>query len=282
MVKWVADIGSNHNKDLDRCLDLIRIAKSIGCWGVKFQLFKAEKLYAPEFVNHIAEAKQCELPIEFIQPIKEKCQELKIKFICTPFDLESLEQLIGHVDILKIGSYELLHLELIQAVAKTKIPWILSIGMKKIMEVRRALETSSPFQPDYILHCNSNYPAEVQNCNLSGISDKLQFYSKHHLNLMLVKIGWSDHSVSPAIIYRAVALGAQMIEFHFDLDGKGLESKHGHCWDPHWIQEVIKTVNNGFLADYGNENVEQIRKWRTDPVDGMRPLRQYRKELLSK
>ena len=90
--------------------------------------------------------------------------------------------------------------------------------------------------------------------------------------------GWSDHSVSPAVIYRAVhRWGAKMIEFHLDLEGMGEEYKTGHCWLPDQIYPVIEEVTLGFEADGSGKKVPMPsevadRDWRADPSDGLRPL----------
>ncbi len=97
-----------------------------------------------------------------------------------------------------------------------------------------------------------------------------------------IQFGWSDHSVNPGIIYRSIyRWGAEMIEFHLDLDGIGEEYKTGHCWLPEQMKTVIKTVRDGFKADGAGEKTpmpsEQAdRDWRADPKDGLRPLKHMR------
>ena len=274
-IKFIAEIGSNHNCDIVRTLKLIDEAKNIGAWGVKFQLFKAHKLYAPEFKTQIKKMKKWELPINFINHIKTQCQINNLKFICTPFDLAAVNFLKDRIDIFKIGSYELLYIDLIKAVIKTEQPWIMSTGMTMFSQIAEIVEKELNNPPCALLACNSNYPAKPENCNLGTIS-KLKNYFFRCL------IGWSDHTVEPGIIYKAIALGAKMIEFHFDLeDGKGFESKIGHCWKPSQIKDVIRNIKIGEMAEQTNNTREnEARKWRTDPKDGLRPLKEFREELL--
>jgi len=273
--KFIAEIGSNHNRDIVRTLELINKAKNIGAWGVKFQLFRAKKLYSPEFKTQIKKMKKWELPKNFINLIKMRCQELDLKFICTPFDLEAVDFLKDHIDIFKIGSYEFLYTDLIEAVINTGHPWIISTGMATFSQMAGVVEKESNNPPCALLACNSNYPAEPENCNL-GIISKMKNYFFRCL------VGWSDHTVEPGVIYKAVSLGAKMIEFHFDLeDGKGFESKIGHCWKPSQIKDVIYNIKIGEIAGQANNSNEtEAKKWRTDPKDGMRPLREFREELL--
>ena len=98
------------------------------------------------------------------------------------------------------------------------------------------------------------------------------------------QVGWSDHTVSMAVLQRAVhKWDAAMIEFHLDLDGKGEEYQTGHCWLPLEIENAIKSINDGYLADGSGEKIPAPaelpdRDWRADPADGLRPLSAIRKK----
>ena len=93
-----------------------------------------------------------------------------------------------------------------------------------------------------------------------------------------VAVGLSDHSVQPGVLYRAVhKYGANVVEFHLDLDGSGAEYATGHCWLPDQIAPVIDTIRVGYASDGNGVKApapsEQIdREWRADPSDGLRPL----------
>ncbi len=287
-VKFIAEIGSNHNRDISRARSLIEMAAEIGCWGVKFQLFEAEKLYAPEFKEKIKKMKEWELPRSFIVPIAMKCKECNVKFICTPFDLEAVDYLKSTVDYFKIGSYELLWTTLIEKVAATKIPWMFSAGMTEDITligqtIGRGLKMGNC--PMAVLHCNSNYPAKPEHCNLSRIKDLAAFTN-------YPAVGWSDHTRNPELVLNAIGCGASIVEFHFDLeDRQGFESAFGHCWKPAEAKSLIERAK--FLEGIGGKypyhhswvysqttGEDEAGKWRTDPEDGLRPLKKYREELL--
>ena len=125
-----------------------------------------------------------------------------------------------------------------------------------------------------LLHCTSGYPTPVEQCNLAAIETIRRTSG--------ARVGWSDHSANPAVLYRAVHhWGAEMIEFHLDLDGTGAESRAGHCWLPTEIGPVIEAVRRGVVADGTGDkvpaDVEQAdRLWRADPADGLRPMRAIR------
>ncbi|MBU6298869.1 MAG: N-acetylneuraminate synthase family protein, partial [Alphaproteobacteria bacterium] len=125
-----------------------------------------------------------------------------------------------------------------------------------------------------LLHCVSAYPAPVAEANLSAIAAIRKTTG--------CKVGWSDHTRSPAVVERAVHhWNASVVEFHLDLDGKGAEYASGHCWLPEEIAPVIARVRESFLADGAGFKEPQPseradRDWRADPTDGMRPLRHIR------
>jgi N-acetylneuraminate synthase len=95
-----------------------------------------------------------------------------------------------------------------------------------------------------------------------------------------IDVGWSDHTAMPGVIYSAVANGARIIEFHLDLNGRGYEFQHGHCWLPGQIAEVIKNVRHWEASNIpigiSAKKLLDARQQRTDPNDGMRPLKKFR------
>ncbi|OGW41347.1 MAG: hypothetical protein A2Y97_08295 [Nitrospirae bacterium RBG_13_39_12] len=108
---FVAEVSSNHNQNIKRCLSFIDTAADIGCSAIKFQLFRIEELFAPEILQKSPEhrkRKQWELPVSFLPEISACCCEKNIKFACTPFYLKAVDELFPYVDFYKIASYELL------------------------------------------------------------------------------------------------------------------------------------------------------------------------------
>ena len=284
--KFVAEISSNHNKDLKRCLRFVDVASEIGCDAVKFQLFRVNELFAPAILNKSSkhqEREAWELPIEYIEPIVTRCREKQILFSCTPFYLKAVEELLPYVDFYKIASYELLWNDLLDAVSRTGKPVVLSTGMATLDEVKEAVEVirKTGCQDLTLLHCVSGYPTPVSECNLAAIETLRNELHKQQSTIR-IQLGWSDHTVNPAVIYRAVYhWDASMVEFHLDLEGKGKEFSGGHCWLPQEIGAVIKSVREGESADgNGDKTPSEIemteRDWRADPGDGLRPLKKIR------
>lgn len=277
-VKFIAEVSSNHSRDIQRSLEFIDSAARSGCDAVKFQLFKIDKLFAPEILKKSKEhrdRKNWELPIDFLPILSNRCKEMNIEFSCTPFYLDAVKELEPYVDFYKIASYELLWDDLLIACAKTGKPVIISTGMANMKEIEHAIKTlrSHECNPQ-VLHCTSAYPTPLHEANLSAINTIRQSFG--------CEAGWSDHTVSPGIIYRAIhKWNAKIIEFHLDLEGKGEEFKTGHCWLPDTISSVIKNIRDVENSD-GNSIKEPVpselpdRLWRTDPVDGLRPFKSIR------
>lgn len=279
---FVAEVSSNHHRDLERCLKFIRTAAEIGCDAVKFQLFRVRELFAPEALRHgprLLAREEWELPVEFLPRLARGCEDAGIRFSCTPFYLEAVEELLPFVDFYKVASYELMWDDLLRACARTGKPVVLSTGMATLAEVHHACSVlrSAGCGDLTLLHCVSSYPAKPEDCNLAAIGtlrDSCQ-----------CAVGWSDHSVEPGVIFRAVhRWGAAMVEFHLDLEGQGAEFASGHCWLPEAMGEVITSVRTGMRAE-GNGQIGPAvsegkeREWRADPGDGLRPLRATRKDL---
>jgi len=279
-VKFVAEVSSNHNKDFERSKEFIRVAASIGCQAVKFQLFKIDTLFSPEVLTKSKshrERKAWELPGDFIPKLAAFSHQLNLEFACTPFYLEAVDELEPYIDFYKISSYELLWQDLLRKTALTHKPIVLSTGMATLDEISDAVSVISNTGNTKLtlLHCISGYPTPPEEANLKSIQT-LRSYFKY-------PVGWSDHTVQPAVIHRAIHhWGAELIEFHLDLEGKGEEYKTGHCWLPSEIEAVIQSTNLALSADGDGEKIpspseKTDRDWRADPSDGLRPLKHIRK-----
>jgi N-acetylneuraminate synthase len=276
---FIAEASSNHGRELARALAFVDAAADCGCDAVKFQLFKIERMFAPEILAHSAKHRarsEWELPIAHLAPLAERCAARGIRFSCTPFYLEAVEELRPFVDFYKIASYELLFAPLLEACARTGKPVVLSTGMATLAEIKAAASvlTAAGARDITLLHCVSAYPTPPEEANLSAIAAIRDATG--------CTIGWSDHTRRPSVIERAFHhWDAAAVEFHLDLDGEGAEYAGGHCWLPHEIAPVIARIREAQLADGNGFKEPQPseladREWRADPVDGMRPLRHTR------
>jgi sialic acid synthase SpsE len=276
---FIAEASSNHDRDLSRALAFVDAAAEAGCDAVKFQLFKIDRMFAPEILARSAKhraRRDWELPREHLAPLAERCLARGIAFSCTPFYLEAVEELRPFVAFYKIASYELLVDGLLEACARTGKPVVLSTGMATMEEIVRAacVLHDAGASDVTLLHCVSAYPTPAGEANLSAMA-AIRTATGY-------PVGWSDHTRRPAVIERAVhRFDARTVEFHLDLDGEGAEYAAGHCWLPHEIAPVIARIREGLTADgegFKGPQPSELsdRDWRADPRDGMRPLSHVR------
>jgi N-acetylneuraminate synthase len=276
---FIAEASSNHGRDLSRARAFVDAAADAGCDAVKFQLFKIDRMFAPEILAKSPKRRarqEWELPLDHLGPLAEHCSARKIQFSCTPFYLEAVRELAPFVDFYKVASYELLVGDLLRACAQTGKPVILSTGMATLEEIRAAAQTltQAGARDVTLLHCVSAYPTPAAEANLAAIATIRDATG--------LATGWSDHTRRPAVIERAVHhWGARAVEFHLDLDGKGAEYAAGHCWLPEEIAPVIARIRESFVADglgFKGPQPSELsdREWRADPNDGMRPLKHVR------
>ena len=222
----IAEIGVNHNGDIDLAKKLIHLAKESGADAVKFQTFSAEKLVtkqtrkvayqkktSPSNETHFDMIKRLELSFDDHHLLMQYCKNVKIEFLSTPYDLESAKFLNDDlkVNYFKTASADIVDLPLQEYIASTKKPSIVSVGMATIDEIKKVVEIYNK-KNITLLHCVSNYPCSDESLNLNVI--------KTLNNIFNVPIGFSDHSTGSEAALAAISLGATIIEKHFTIDKK--------------------------------------------------------------
>ncbi len=266
MIKFIADAGSNHNGDLDRAVRLVEEAKRAGCTAVKFQMFDRNLSVDPYTA---IELHKRALPFHFLSRLRGECDAQGIEFHMTPTSWPTLAHVIEFVHAVKIGSYEILCLDLINAAANTGKPLSISTGGATPREIDAAVRAARTGGCKHLTlyHCSPFYPALPEHCGLNALTILAAFQPE--------VIGWSDHTVKPGVINAAIGHGADIIEVHMDLDGlDGWESEHRHCWEASRLRRLIKNVRDGEEALQGSSaNYAEMRLARTDPSDGRRPMK---------
>ena len=286
----IAEISSNHNGSLSRALDLISRCAEVGFDAVKFQLFNINKLFSKEILSQSKahrDRKEWELPRKFIPVLSTHARDLGMEFGCTPFYIEAVDELCPYVDFFKISSYEILWLDLFKACCQTGKPIIFSTGMANLNEVKDVLETISIGKSKNVtvLKCTSNYPCKPEDVNLESIETMRKLAHAFDFD---INIGLSDHTRSIGVVLRAIhKYQVSVVEMHIDLDENGFEFGPGHCWLPEEIALLVQLIKDGLKAD-GIEKLsftkseEVERSWRADPHDGLRPLKEIRKNFNEK
>ena len=246
----IAEIGSNHNNNIEEAYKLIDIAKSSGCNAVKFQTYKAEGLYSkytPRISEMNGRSKENETPFELIKRIEmdwewhktlfEYCNKKNITFISTPFDEDAVDVLESvNVPVYKVASYELTHLPLLRKIAKTGKPMILSTGNSNLQDIETALDTvySEGNRNIIILHCVSQYPANYEDINLKAIKTLEYAFDQ--------AIGFSDHTLDSVSAIGAVCFGAVLIEKHITLDKTHKGPDHPFSLEPDELVRFVKNI----------------------------------------
>ena len=198
----IAEAGVCHNGEFGTALKLADAAKDAGADACKFQLFSSRKLWKDDRIKHL-ELSQ----IQMID-IAAYCKAIGIEFMCTPFDVESLEFLVKlKVQRIKIASGCLGNFDLLYGAYQTGLPVILSTGMSDLKDIERALDTLAANVT--LLHCTSSYPCRLEDVNLRAM-DTLRKFG--------YPVGLSDHTSGITVPIAAVARGATVIEKHLTLD----------------------------------------------------------------
>jgi len=241
----IAEIGNNHNGDIDIALKMIKIAKEIGVDAVKFQVkdiasaFPKELLDKPyEGANSFGKTyREHKMALEFseseLKKLYDYANDLGIICFSTPFDIKSV-QLLEKLEnpIYKISSFHVTDLKLIEEICKTKKPLIMSTGMSSIEEIDAAVELIRKFHDKLILlQCTSCYPTADQDVNLSVIPF---LKNRYHC-----PVGYSGHERGLAITTTSVGLGASVIERHFTLDRTMKGPDHASSIEPTGMSLII-------------------------------------------
>lgn len=255
----IAEIGNNHNGNLDLAKKMIKICKKINVDAVKFQVKDIETAFAKELLDKpytgpnsfgktYREHKEAlEFSKDELKVIYDYARELGIICFATPFDVKSVNVLEDlNNPIYKISSFHVTDLELIESIAKTSKPIILSTGMSSIEEIDLAVKKIREFHDKLIiLQCTSCYPTEDEDVNLRVIPTLEKRYE--------CPIGFSSHERGVAITSASVAMGATTIERHFTLDRTMKGPDHASSIEESGMELVVKRAKRLFTALGSNE-----------------------------
>jgi len=210
-VQYIAEIGNNHNGDINLAKKMIDAAIASEADYVKFQIYNLDKfidkksLYYDEFVNE-------SLSFDNFRELKEYTEFKGGRFLATPFDEDSMDLLndIG-LDIVKIASGDMNNNQLLLQAAKLRKQLIVSVGGASFEEIDALVGLLNEIDAMYsLMHCIVNYPARYEELNLEFITTLKKSFS--------CPIGYSDHSIGIEASLAAIALGAVIIEKHFTIN----------------------------------------------------------------
>jgi sialic acid synthase SpsE len=208
----IAEIGINHGGDINLAKKLIDSVARTGADAVKFQTYLTEKRVSKD--SPIFDIlKKCEFPFQAFKELQIYANKLNLDFFSTPFDSESVEYLESiNIDLYKIASFDIGNIDLLEKVAKTNKPIIMSVGMSNIDEIQNAYHCIKKYNDNIaLLHCVSAYPTDETDSNISAI-----FNLKENFKDCI--IGQSDHTNDIDVPAFCVSAGAQILEKHFKID----------------------------------------------------------------
>ena len=247
----IAEVGINHNGSLDNCYRLIDAACAAGSDCVKFQFFKAGELY-PKSAGKLNRkspkgkysydiykaAEAIEMPDCWIEKLIAYCRRKKIDFLSSIFGLRGVDYLISKgMQAIKLPSYSITNLPLVEHCARFKVPIILSTGGATLGEIEAAVKTINKYHTKLsLLHCSIKYPTELGECNLAVIKTLKQAFTN-------CKTGYSDHTkeVSKAPV-QAAYLGAEIIEKHITLNKKMKGPDHFFALEPKELKKMVWAI----------------------------------------
>jgi len=253
----VAELSANHRQDLGLALESVRVAADCGADAVKFQHFTPDgltvmgdhsdlrvgegNLWTDRTLHDLYS--EAMMPWDWTESLAEEARRSGIGWFSTPFDTRAVDFLVkSGVEALKIASFELVDLPLIRHCARTGLPIVMSTGMASLEEVEAAVSAVRAAGNDRIilLRCNSTYPAEADQMDLSTIGDMRRRWK--------IPVGLSDHTTTSTSAIVATSLGACLIEKHFTLDRSLGGPDAAFSLEPDQLRNLVLAVHEAYRA----------------------------------
>ena len=263
-IRVIAEIGVNHDGSLDKAIKLIEEAAKCGCHGVKFQIFKAERLSGKQTPKvdyqersggssetHYEMLKRLEFSALNHARAKEVATRLGLDFITTPYDPVSAEEAyrVG-VRKFKVASADLGDIYLHEMIARLEPHEVLlGTGMSNIPSIQRTLDMYNKIKPS-LLHCVSAYPCDDAEINALACETLRNVFSGH-------EVGYSDHGkgIVPAIVF--ASRGTRLFERHFTLNIKDDGPDHYASSDPTEMKQYVDALKRTCVITGSSEKVQQ-------------------------
>jgi sialic acid synthase SpsE len=247
----IAEIGINHNGDIEIAKQLMDVAVETGCDAVKFQK-RTPEICVPEeqksipretpwgSMTYFEYKKRIEFEQKEFEQIDAYAKKIGIDWFASPWDVPSVDFLEGfNVPCQKIASACLTDSELLTAINKTRTTTILSTGMSSMQEIDKAVSLLNDV-PLAIAQATSTYPAEASELNLRAIQTFAEKYK--------VPVGYSGHERGLQVTIAAVALGATFIERHITLDRSMWGTDHSASLEPEGLKKLVRDIRIVELA----------------------------------
>ncbi len=267
----IAEIGNNHEGSYNLAKEMIELAAKAGADAVKFQIIIPERLVSIQQKDRIRQLKKFQLSYAEFTKLSKIAMNEGVIFLSTPFDIDSALFLNDLSPAYKIASGDNDFFPLIEVIAKTGKPIIMSTGLANLDEVKKSTlfikniwKKNNINQELALLHCISSYPTPIESANLLAI---------HRLEQFGDIVGYSDHTMGVETAVTSVAVGAKIIEKHFTIDND-YSDFHDHqlSANPSVFKEMvqkireIETTLGQFRKHLSKEEIESIEKSRRSIV----------------
>jgi len=256
----IAEIGNNHEGCYSLAEEMIGLAAEAGAGAVKFQTIVPDKLVSISQKDRVEQLKRFQLSYEEFEKLRHVSKQENIIFLSTPFDIESAHFLEPLVPAYKIGSGDNDFYPMIDVIARTGKPIIMSVGLLELQGVRKLIDfiiniwsKNAISQDIAIMHCVTSYPTLPEEANLLAIRE---------LQSLNVTVGYSDHTIGIEAAVLSVALGARIIEKHFTIDKNYSDFRdHQLSSDPNEFSQLVERVNNASkLLGSGRKTVQNSER----------------------
>ena len=244
----IAEVGANHNRDIGVAREMIDVATDAGADAVKFQTYSGSRIYSSktpkfEYLREISDKpppellEEISLPREWQPDLYAYAEQKGVEFFSSPFDHEAVDELAAlGVPAMKIASFEIVDLPLIEKAASTGIPLIISTGMASLGEIEDALGAARAEGATALglMQCTSVYPAPAESVNLRAMDTMRVAFG--------VPVGLSDHTEGINVAIAAAARGAAFIEKHYTLDRSMQGPDHPFAIEPDELTAMISGI----------------------------------------
>ena len=252
---FIADIGANHDGNLNRAKKLIELCAKAGANAAKFQHFKAEtivsdygfknlkiKTHQSKWKHDVFSVyKKASINPKWTKELIKTCKKFKIDFFTSPYDLDYIDDLNKYLCAYKIGSGDITWLEIIKKISKRNKPVMIATGASDLNDVERAYKLINKFNKKLvIMQCNTNYTGSRDNFKHIELN-VLRRYKELFPGCVL---GLSDHTLGHTTVLGAVALGARVIEKHFTDDVSRDGADHGFSMTSQTWSEMVERTRD--------------------------------------
>jgi len=234
----MAEVGLNHDGNIEKALKLVDLALDAGADLVKFQYLDPDAMVQREIMPDLYSLyRKYALSLGEMEQVVQACNRRKVPLVCTVFDLEGAARMVEiGVSAFKVASCDMTYLPFLRGLGEYGLPVILSTGLADLSEVIQSVRTlkRGGCKMPILLHCVSAYPAPAEQVNLRAIQTLRRKFK--------LPVGYSDHTSGTLAPALAVVLGAVMIEKHFTYDTSAQGPDHKLSLGPQEFRQMVEGV----------------------------------------